>query len=63
MNEKTFEPGQKWRMRGGQIATIHYSSIDGRVTAAWDSRASVFTSDGRYWFHGEESEFDLMEPV
>jgi hypothetical protein len=63
MNEKTFEPGQRWRMRGGQIATIHYSPIDGRLVAGWDGRVSVFTSDGRYYYHDQESEFDLMEPA
>lgn len=59
-----FIPGSEWRMRGGQIATVYPFTLgEGRITAYWPGMMSVFSAEGRYWFHGEESEFDLIEPV
>jgi hypothetical protein len=58
-----FEIGSSWRMRGGEIATIFLLTPNGRVNAFWAGRQSVFTPGGQYWFHDEESEFDLVEEV
>jgi hypothetical protein len=63
-NELDFEPGSKWRMRGGEIATVYGSKAGTEnIVAYWGDRMSVFRSDGAYWFHDEESEFDLIEPA
>jgi hypothetical protein len=57
-----FEPGSKWRMRGGDIATVYGSKAGTEnIIAYWGDRMSVFSPDGSYWFHDEESEFDLIE--
>jgi hypothetical protein len=59
-----FNPGDQWRMRGGHVATIYPFVTDRNfITAYYLDRMSVFQPDGRYWFHEEESEFDLIEPV
>ena len=58
-----FMPGQKWRMRGGEIAVISPAPVAPHVCANYLDRMSVFTPEGRYWFHDEESEFDLVELI
>lgn len=59
-----FEPGSKWRMRGGDIATVYGSKCGTEnIIAYWGDRMSVFSPDGSYWFHDKESDFDLIEPV
>jgi hypothetical protein len=65
---KTFKQGQKWRMRGGIIATIGPRTETGLPTASYINqvlgpRFSVFSVHGRYWFHGQDSPFDLVELV
>ncbi len=65
MSTEDFEIGSKWRMRDGQVATIHKPMDSGFVVASWDQdggRTSVFTPEGRYWFH-KESELDLVEQI
>jgi hypothetical protein len=64
MESKEFKVGQKWRMRGGEIATISILTARGNPLASWDNKSSVFTTKGRfYWFLNQESEFDLIELV
>ena len=64
MEAINFEPGSKWRMRGGQIATVYGAALDpDHIVAYYGDKMSVFTASGRYWFHDEESEFDLIEPA
>jgi hypothetical protein len=51
-------------MRGGDVATVYASKTGSdNIIAYWGDRMSVFSSTGSYWFHDEESEFDLIEPV
>lgn len=63
MVTKEFKPGAQWIMRGGHIAEIGEPRANGNITASWDSHHSVFQPDGSYWFHDEESEFDLIAPI
>lgn len=64
MSDLVFKPGDKWVMRNGQVATIYPFVADGKhITAYWPGRTTVYRSDGRYWFHDQESEFDLIRPA
>jgi hypothetical protein len=63
MESKEFKVGQKWRMRGGKIATISGHTERGNPTASWAEKNSAFAPNGRYWFSGVDSEFDLIELV
>jgi hypothetical protein len=64
MESKEFKAGQKWRMRGGEIATISGITKSGRPLPSWGNKSSLFTTNGRfYWFLDQESEFDLIELV
>lgn len=63
MSETPFKTGDHWHMRGGEIARIGAIMDSGNVSAYWPGRMSVFAPDGRYWFHDEETVFDLIERV
>lgn len=63
MEAKEFKVGQKWRMRGGEIATIYGFPEDGNAWAHWSGKASVFRPDGCYWPDGTESPLDLATLV
>jgi hypothetical protein len=63
MSDLVIKPGDRWRMRNGEIARILSLMDSGNVSAYWGDQISVFAPDGRYWFHDEESEFDLIALV
>jgi hypothetical protein len=63
MESKEFKAGQKWRMRGGEIATISGHTESGCPAVSWAEKYSVFAPNGHYWFGDGESEFDLIELV
>jgi hypothetical protein len=63
MESKEFKAGQKWRMRGGEIATISGLTESGNPRASWVAGRGVCDANGSYWFGVQESEFDLIELV